>query len=529
MPDTQLDSSIILGNKAPQSDVGATIGNITALQGQLLNNRMLGLKMASQTAQGRAVQANIDPTTGVLDTGKAIAQIGSDPDATYGAADSVDQFQKTYAQQVANHAADTGLDAARAASLLEQNKPIANALVPLVADAASGKAPLTRQYALQAIQRDFVPLAKTPETFQEITSVASQLTDDPAHNLQVMKDAGIKLNGTEQGLNMYLGQINATNTGPATVFTQQSPLGGPMETRGAIAEGLTPGQKTDLVQTTNPQTGIQTVTPKGSLFDAYGNPIQGTPGGSPTQGGQPGVPRNGRYPGASGGAGGAIGQVGLAPGQADNMVASAKAYQDDQAAVPELKKTLTRFDQARAALDGAQTGKGSEILQNLRSVADTYGFPLPQADKNGLINYAEFDKWSNDILSAESHGLGLNTDASREIQNHARPTSQTVHAAGVQMLTVVQGLRAMDVAAPAVAQKMGIAPQQYTAWKSQWANSLDPMAFSAPYMKAADRQAYVKSLGDPNTKTPNAKQQRYVAGLQAGIDAGLFTAADLAK
>lgn len=529
----EIDGSIPASVKVPENNIGATFANLTALQGQILNNRMLGQKLNAANAVGRAIQSNIDDKGNFNAPGANLA-IRSDPNAAMGAGDALKQTQDLATARVQQHLVESQASKADVEASLAKLEPTYGVVTSLIADP---KAPMTKQAVTSALQQNLVDsgLISTPHDLALLQSHVDQLTDDPNQNRQMLVNWGISIKPTIEGMNLYRGAPQTLNTGPALVNMRPGGIAQGPSTQSAVSTGLTPGEKTDIVQTTNQQTGVVDLTPKGQLFDAYGNPTQGGsggPGGASPASGAPAA-RNGRYPGAAASGGGPqiIGHAGLPPGSADIMAASSKAYQDDLTAVPELQKTLSRFDQARAALAGAQTGKGSEVLQNVRAVADTYGIPLPKADKDGLVKYAEFDKWSNDILSAESHGLGLNTDASREIQSHARPTTQTPHAAAVQMLPIVQGLRAMDLVAPTVAQSLGITPQQYTSWKSQWANSLDPLAFAAPYQNAADRQAYVKSLG-PNLNDPskwNDKQKRYAAGLQAGIDAKLFSAADLGK
>lgn len=516
----QVDGSIPASVKVPEGPALVKPQDILALKQTLLQNKLLSGQVAGKEAYGRAVQAAIDPTTGQPDTAKVGAAIGASRDMAFVAADAIDQQIKTYGAQVANHAAETGLDAARAKSLIEQNAPIEMALRPLVAGAASGKAPLTKDAALAAIHRDILPLVKTPETMKEVATVIGQIGDDPVANLKLLTDAGLRLNGTQEGLNMYLGSLTKTDTGPAIVTTQTPELGGATQTRAAMSKALSPSEGAEMIQLTDPNTGATYAVPKSTLLDPYGKPLQGGAGAVPASGAAPGL-KNGRYPvpAASGGPAGAIGQTSLAPGSASTMEASSKVYQDDVAAVPSLQKIMTTFDQAREALTGAQTGKGSEVLQNLRGLADTYGIPI---NTKATDSYQEASKWMNSALTQESSRLGLNTDASRAIMAEAQPGTQTVKGAAMKMLPILQGLKAMDLAAPVIAQKEGIMPQQYSAWRSQWANSIDPLAFSANHTTKAEK-------AENWAKMKPAQRDKYVAGVQAAIDAGIYSKADLAK
>lgn len=522
----EIDGSIPASiGKIQPVDPGTTISNITALQGQILNNRMLGQKLNAQNAIGRIVQSNIDDKGNFNPMGANLA-LKSSPDAAYMAGDAVEQNQKLATAKIVQDLTQSQADKAEVDANLQRLEPIYGAVTSLVADP---KGDFSKQGTADLLKANLVDsgLVSGQKGLDLLNSHVAQLTDDPVKNRQMLANWGLQMKPTLDAFSLYRGPQQNLDTGPATVNMRPGGIAGGPQVNSTVQNALTPGQRGELVQLTDPATGATYAVPKGQLLDPYGNPSQGGGGVPSTGGGAPG-PRNGRYPtgGAPGAVPGAIGQTGMAPGSAEVMQASAKAYNDDQAAVPNLKKVMTTFDQARSSLAAAPTGKGSDVFQSVRAVADTLGIPL---DPKSTESYAEANKWLSSALTQEAGRLGLNTDAARELQAEAQPGTQTVHGAAVKMLPVLQGLKAMDIAAPAVAQKQGVTPQQYTAWRSQWANSLDPMAFSAPYMAAADRAAYVKSLGDPNTKKPNAKQKRYIEGLQAGIDAGLFTAADLGK
>lgn len=496
----EIDGSIPASVKVPENNIGATFANLTALQGQILNNRMLGMKIAGQTATGRAVQANTDADGNVNDLGVNRA-VAADPSAAYVAADSAKAMQELHNAHVLGATQELQRQFA-AGSLttqgLEQsgieNKNGGDVAASLLLN--RDKVPLTKPNVANAVAEAIAAgRIKTPQGIAHAMSLVSDMSDDPKQNEGLLNQAYLGANATAEAVNTVRGQIQNIDEGGQIQQYRVDPVTGERTAIGQpIAKTLAPQILPTIGADNRPHATV-------------------VGGGTPAAGGE----RNGRYP--SGGQSGDLGATGFAPGEAPTMEASAKAYQDDVASVPSLRKIMTTFDQAQTALAGAQTGKGSDILQNLRGLADTYGIPI---NTKATDAYQEASKWMNSALTQESSRLGLNTDASRAIMAEAQPGVQTVHGAAVKMLPVLQGLKAMDLAAPVIAQKQGVSPQQYSTWRSQWANSIDPLAFSANHTTKTERAA--------NWKRMTAEQRaRYTAGVGAAIDAGIYSADDLAK
>lgn len=542
-----IDGNIPASVKPPPSDPLATIGSLTAIQQGQLQNRMLGQQVGSREAFGRILQGATG-SDGQVNIGDAMTGVSADPEASFMAPEFATQLQQLGALQAQTQAALARVPQAQLEAFQANAAPIEGVIRGLVQN--SQNAPLTKEYATASLTRDLKDqgLLKTPEAQQLFEAEISQLTDDPQHNLAVLTSNGVRLGGP---LEAYVGAPTAMNTGGQVNIVQTPAIGGggpvtrgslplslspgeaaaptpvmvrnpdgsfspstvPLATYGEMAkqgpvasgpaltaQGLTPSEANELVTVTD-SSGQQHLVPKSSLV-----------GGGTSAGAGPG---NGRYP--SGGA-----NVGLPPGQADTMAASAKVYQDDLAAVPALRQTMTTFDQARTALANAPTGVGSDKLQALRGLAETYGIPLPQGVKDDAVAYAETNKWLSSALTQEAGRLGLNTDQARALQAEAQPSAHTVHDAAVQMLPILQGLKAMQLAAPVLAQAQGVTPQQYAAWRASWANSVDPLAFSASQYTQAQRAAMAKRM-------TAQEKGRYINGLKAAVDAGVFSREDLAR
>lgn len=544
-----IDGTIPASVRAPQADPLATIGNLNTIKQGMLQNRMLGQQVTGRESFGRILQSNTG-ADGQVDIGGTMRGVGADPNASYIAPEIAEQVQRLGALQAETQAALSRVPQAQLEAFRANAEPVEGILRGLVQN--SPNAPLTREYATQALTRDLVEggLLKTPEAQQLYNSVVSQFSDDPTHNLDILRSTAVRLGGP---LEAYVGPTSAINTGPKINLVQTPAIGGAPTLRGSLDTGLSPGEAASPtpVMVRNPDGSFSPSTVPLSTYGdmAAQGPVATGPALSPegltpseanelvtvtdasgqqhlvtkssllgrgAQSGSAGqAAGNGRYPGA-------VANVGLPPGQPETLAASAKVYQDDLAAVPSLRRTMTTFDEARAALANAPTGVGSDKLQALRGLAETYGIPLPQATRDDAEAYAEANKWLSSALTQEASRLGLGTDQARALQADAQPGVHTVHDAAVKMLPVLQGLKAMELAAPVLAQAQGVTPQQYSAWRSNWANTVDPLAFSATQYTQAQRAALAKDM-------TAEEKTRYINGLKAAVEAGIFSREDLAR
>jgi len=504
MPDFTVASQV----QPPKIDILGTVQNLNAIkQGQLaiqqgeLNNRLLGQQIGGKEALGRAITSAFDPQTQQVDFDKAQAGLAQDPAGAF----ALPEFS---AAVIARHIEQNKLGAADLDLGLKQSKAIADTVTPLL----SSQTPLTRDQVIGVMQDRLIKsgLFHDPGSVQIFTNFATNLPQDDAGIRQALQNAGMQANTTAEGIALFRGNPQNVDVGGRIVNQQVSPLTGQMQINGAMDKSLSPESAAELVQVIGPDKKPYFV-PKGSLVGD----------GAPSGGGGGG---NGRYPAANPGApAGAVAQAGFAPGDATTMEDSAKTFLADNGAVPDLRRTLTAFDQAYDTIRKAKTGPGSEAMQNLRGVADTYGLKLPVlTNKTETEAYAEANKWLTTALTTEAARLGLGTDAARKMASDAQPGVHTVHGAAVAMIPVLKGLKAMEVAAPLLAQAQGVTPQNYVEWRAKWANSVDPRAFGADLMPAADRKAIIAKMSDE-------QKRRYAAGLRSAISAGLFTADDLGK
>jgi hypothetical protein len=496
-----------------------TVGKVSQVQQLLLNNKLLQQKYGSAISGGRAIAGAIDPETGLPDPAKVGQYFVDHPDEAQYGAEAIEKAQGLRTGQLGNLKTQTELSADQL-KLSQQRWGVAAGVMDGL---LSKQGPVTPDDVVAAVKTQMIPLGhfNDKDSISQVVNFVQGLpqptgnpvADDKATRAY-LQQWSIQANNALEHVNTLLGSPQTVDTGSKIVSQQVSPLTGEQRINGGLVKGLTPEAGAELVDLVNPATGEHVKVPKASLIGGAAPPAPGGAGGG-----------DGRYPGARAGAGGVPGAVGvsaLAPGAPEAMAESYKTFQADQQAVPDLRKVLTTFDQAYAAIKQAKTGPGSEWLQNLRGIADTYGAPLPPgvSNKDQTVAYAEANKWLTSALTSEAHRLGLGTDQARALQQEAQPGVKTVRDAAIAMIPILKGLKAMDVAAPLLAQKEGVSPQQYVQWRANWANSVDPLAFGAPLMPASQRKALIDKM------SPDEKA-RYIKGIKSAVNAGLFTYDDL--
>lgn len=500
---SDVNASIPLGAKPPPFNPLETVGDLNKVQSGLLQNRLLQQEVAGKIARGQAAQGAINAETGQFDPDQFMKNLkAAGPAGAQSAPEAATQAQQNRISQIQQHIAEQNLTQDQI-----KTSQMENANAARIGQSLLGNGVTSREGISQTLDTVAPTLFKTPEAMQQVAQFKAQLTDDPTQNATILQH----FIAAHTDVATALGEYKPTDTGGRILQTRTNPATGAIDVGGAIDKTISPESASELVDVVGADGGHYKV-PKSVLLGG------GAPAAPQGQGGG----TNGRYPSPAGGPRGAVATSALPPGTPEIMAQSAKTYQDDTAAVPQIRKTLTTFDQAMQAIKDAPTGVGSDQLQHLKGLAETYGIPIGTKAKNEAEAYQEFSKWSSSALAQESSRLGLGTDAARQIQSEAQPGTKTIHDAAVKMLPILKGLKAMDLAAPVIFQASGLPPQQYNAWRATWANGVDPLAFGAGSMSKDQRRELIDKMS-PDEKT------RYAAGLKAAIQAGVFSRGDLAK
>lgn len=477
------------------------IGKIQGVQGQQLQNKLLGQNIEQTLAQRAAARGSIDPETGQTDPDKYSAAL-----ATGGA--SSDELLK--AQQMREGKIRTAIASQGLSQQQLKTSEVENGNVVQLDQAIRATGDTSKANVIKMVDEATPSYFKSPDALKAVQQFKAQLSDDPAANDALLKQHAL----THGTVAKVLGELQSQDVGSNFIQGRADTATGAFSPTAVIGKGLSPSEaQTPAYTYTDPNTGQTHIVTKAEAA-AH---AAGAASGPPSANGAP----NGRYPSAGGPPTGIV--SGMKPGSSGVMEDSAKTYLADAAAIPNIKRTMTTFDQAFDAMKTAKTGPGSEHLQNLRGIADTYHIPLPfLGNKNETESYVEANKWLTSALTSEAQRLGLGTDAARALQGEAQPGVHTVQGAAIAMIPVLKGLKAMDMVAPLIAKQQGWTPQNYVEKRGEWANSVDPLAFGADLMPASQRKALIDKM-KPDQKA------RYVKGLRSAVDAGLFTFDDLGK
>jgi hypothetical protein len=339
-------------------------------------------------------------------------------------------------------------------------------------------------------------------------------------------------------------------TGAGNVPTNNGQPTGPV-----IPNAPSPGDQNQLVQTWNPNTKQFDYTPRlnvAPMVNGVGQPVAG--GAAPV----PGLPQNGRIqpPQANvapmgNGAGQPVGGS-AAPGpgmptngrsqppQAPAMPpANAAAspplgtQQEAEAAAVHAgaarerannyQSTIFPIEGALTSLQGADTGKGGEVLNTIRSylgdtplkyVSDFVPSTFSDQDKRTL--YDEAQKYTTGM--AIGGPGGSRSDAGNQASAAANPNVHISNAAAVAVTKSILAQRRMDQTGTLAFNNSGLPANQYDQFMNSWNTQQDPRAYAIDKMDPTDRANMAQSLGGKNT----AAYQRFKGSVQAAIDAGVI-------
>jgi hypothetical protein len=250
------------------------------------------------------------------------------------------------------------------------------------------------------------------------------------------------------------------------------------------------------------------------MVDGAGNPIPGSA--------VPGLPATGR-PAASGATAAPPPGTNItqpSPGTPEEMVGSAQHALAARDRANNYQATIYPIEGAITALSGADTGKGGEILNNIRGyLGDTplkylsNFLPSTLSDQEKRTIYDEANKYTTAMQLAAPGGTRSN-----EGQAAAAASNPNVHISNAAALAVSKSILAqkrMEQAGTLAFNQTGQPGANYDTFMNTWNTNQDPRGFMADRLKPAERADVVKSLGGVGT----AAYQRYKASYLAAQSA----------
>ncbi len=181
------------------------------------------------------------------------------------------------------------------------------------------------------------------------------------------------------------------------------------------------------------------------------------------------------------------------------------------------------------ALSGADTGKGSEILNSIRgSVQDIAPSFLQRMMPAGVMDterrkaFDEAMKYSTQMQLAAPGGSRSNEGSATA--GAATPGTHIGNAAALELARAALAQRRLEQVGTLLFNQSGKGAGQYDKHVGSWATSVDPMGLVVDKMSQEQRAAYVRSIGGatlPNGK-PNPAYERYKQSYQDAVDSGVM-------
>ncbi len=182
---------------------------------------------------------------------------------------------------------------------------------------------------------------------------------------------------------------------------------------------------------------------------------------------------------------------------------------------------ILQLQNASTALEGAWTGKGSQKIQDLRSLLVTTGFVTPAlADK--VKNFDEAKKYMLASMLSRGAGLGINTNEKLAALSGASANTDISQLAAKDIIRTTIGLEKAQQAQYAAFQKTGLPAEQFADWATNWNGSRDLRAYPLMQKPAAERVKFIEALKP-------AEKARIIDTLREGISLGKLSPSDFPK
>lgn len=479
-------------------------------------------QLAANRAISQAYSQAVDPATGQVDFEKLQALA-----AQNGAGAFLPQFMGQIAQQ---RNQQLQYDTGKLNNALTQQTNIRNTIGSLMAEPGFGKEDMSgaiTQKVVDAVQSGLLP---TDQAARELLSIPK----DAAAQAGWVRQHFLNALSGEAKIRALLPQTQVINSGGQQNVVAVNPMTGQGLVTGTIQNTLSPEGAAANVDVIDPKTGAHYVITKQQQLNAQG----GTPQGAPGMSGYTGRPAQQETP--AGLPAGAL-PTKLGPTQESAMSAagaeqggqSSKAAQALHDSVADAAVRINWLEEAKHALDGLNTGPGSDWRNNAASFINSLGpntlaKVAPGVDPNDIKNYDEFKKIMANYASLVSSGSGTGTDArlNQAITGNANPGISTLANQDiiVKTLAAEKYRQAEDYAWQNTIDKESgqplavVHPERFNQWQSQWNKSVSPDSFAFAAMTPEQRQSFIAR------KTKDGSLNAFKGELAALVRAGIIDA-----
>ena len=186
------------------------------------------------------------------------------------------------------------------------------------------------------------------------------------------------------------------------------------------------------------------------------------------------------------------------------------------------QQTIQPIEGALGALAGADTGKASEVLNNLRGVIQDVTPSFLQRMLPGNVTDPErrkkFDE-ANKYLTQMQLGApgGSRSDTGLATAGAASPSVHISNAAAIEVGRAILAQRRMEQTGTMLFNQTGQPPGAYDQFMNKWATSVDPRAFVADKLNASERAQVIKDMGGTSSPAYQQYRQSYQDAVTAGV------------
>jgi hypothetical protein len=491
-----LDTSIPLQAKAPDINPLATMLQVGQYKYLQQNSNKLQKDMDANEAVGQAIQRNTGPD-GTVNLQGVQKDLAGNPAAAFNLQGATGTNLAQQGQQTLNGSNQLKLTDDQQAHMVQQLGTLLGKKDLTYADAVQTAAAAGQMYGLPAgvIQRSIANMPIEPEKLKPYIQARLAALQAPGAQLGTMTP------------NPTLTTDGSTNT-----YRDVNPVTNPGIVGTSFDSRLTPGQATGRMPTVGPNGQPGSIPFSDTVPPALLPPaMQGSA--------QPPAP--GRYPQPQAAQGGFI-PSGQAPGVAEAATAAGQgAGQElltDQRANADSGKRINILQSASAALQNAKSGQGSQGLQTIKGTLVTLGL-ASQSQADAVKDYDEANKYLTQYAQQRAASFGHATDAQLSAALTGNGSTHISNLAAQDVVKVNMALERMDQARMQQWSQTGLAPDQYSKWKSQFGAVMDPRVFVADQMDIKKVGAMIQKMNPKERETFKtqynwAVQNGYINGPQ---------------
>lgn len=477
MPFDTSNVAATVGQGVPQFDPFATIGKFAATQNALNQNRLF----QAQQAGGQAYAASLNPD-GSINQNALTARLQNGGPLMGLVAPQLSQEGQTFA---------TGAQTL-AKSRFDAGQNILGAVLPdqTITDPNARRADQYKRASAalgRAVQAGILP-----------ADVAGQIVGNGFPGLAIEDAAQQAAMQTQNApeVAQQVGTPVTTDQGGATLVANLKPAQGSYAPIAVIPHTLAPGQvNTPAYERYNPVTHqMETVTQGQAASAPPAGPIAAGP---------------------------ALGEPEAAAGSANQLVA------DRQTATTATTRLLS-LQKALQSVQTAQTGPGSDAINQVKSLALTVSPDIAKAigiDPNKIQSFDEANKYLTQYAQTLAGGMGHGTDAQLASAITGNASTHISNLAAQDVIKVTMGIERMRQAQIAAFEAQGEpgGAAGYQNWAQHWTQTVDPRGFMLDQLTPTERHKMLSTITTP-------EQKRALLAAKAAAEAsGQYSDADIPR